>query len=106
MSTGSRTTSMDIGRTVTLNNGVSMPTLGLGVWQMREGEETENAVRWALEAGYRLIDTAKLYGNEKSVGRAIRESGIPREEIFVTTKFWPTDLTSPTSAVWRWMKFF
>ena len=66
MSTEGRTTSMDIERTVTLNNGVSMPTLGLGVWQMREGEETENAVRWAVEAGYRLIDTAKLYGNEKS----------------------------------------
>src|SRR5579863_10307983 len=85
--------SMKIGRTVTLNNGLSMPTLGLGVWQMREGQETENAVRWALETGYRLIDTAKLYGNERSVGKAIRESGIPREEIFVTTKFWPTDLS-------------
>jgi diketogulonate reductase-like aldo/keto reductase len=83
---------MNDGRAVTLNNGVVMPTLGLGVWQMHEGQETEKAVRWALEAGYRLIDTAKLYGNEKSVGKAIRESGIPREEVFVTTKFWPTDL--------------
>src|SRR5690349_3886180 len=83
---------MEIEHTLTLNNGVAMPTLGLGVWQMSEGEETENAVRWALEAGYRLIDTAKLYGNEKSVGKAIRDSGIPREEIFVTTKFWPSDL--------------
>src|SRR5579862_5183064 len=92
---------MNIGRTVTLNNGVSMPTLGLGVWQMREGPETENAVRWALEAGYRLIDTAKLYGNERSVGKAIRESGIPREEIFVTTKFWPADLTGVEAAFER-----
>jgi diketogulonate reductase-like aldo/keto reductase len=92
---------MNIRRTVTLNNGVSMPTLGLGVWQMREGEETENAVRWALDAGYRLIDTAKLYGNERSVGKAIRESGIPREEVFVTTKFWPTDLTGVKAAFER-----
>ena len=95
---------MDIGRTVTLNNGVSMPVLGLGVWQMREGQETENAVRWALDAGYRLIDTAKLYGNERSVGKAIRESGIPREEVFVTTKFWPTDLTSVEAAFERSFK--
>jgi len=68
-----------------------MPTLGLGVWAMRDGAETENAVRWALDAGYRLIDTAKLYRNERSVGRAVRGSGIPREEVFVTTKLWPTD---------------
>jgi diketogulonate reductase-like aldo/keto reductase len=68
-----------------------MPTLGLGVWAMRDGAETENAVRWALDAGYRLIDTAKLYRNERSVGRAVRSSGIAREEIFVTTKLWPTD---------------
>src|SRR3984893_3975032 len=101
VSTEGRTTSMDIERTVTLNNGVSMPTLGLGVWQMREGEETENAVRWALEAGYRLIDTAKLYANENSVGKAIRASGIPREEIFVTTKFWPTDLAGVEAAFER-----
>jgi methylglyoxal/glyoxal reductase len=78
-------------RQIVLNNGVTMPALGLGVWAMREGEETENAVRWALESGYRLIDTAKLYGNERSVGRAVRSSGIPRDEVFVTTKLWPTD---------------
>ena len=89
---------MEIGHSVTLNNGLSMPTLGLGVWQMSEGEETENAVRWALEAGYRLIDTAKLYGNEKSVGKAVRASGIPRKEIFVTTKFWPADLVGVETA--------
>src|SRR5258708_30341369 len=97
-------TGMEIGRSVTLNNGVAMPTLGLGVWQMREGEETENAVRWALEAGYRLIDTAKLYGNEKSVGKAIRDSRIPREEIFVTTKFWPSDLVGVAAAFERSFK--
>jgi diketogulonate reductase-like aldo/keto reductase len=80
-----------VGRHVHLNNGVPMPVLGLGVWSMSEGKETENAVRWALETGYRLIDTAKLYGNEVSVGKAVRASGIPRGEVFVTTKLWPTD---------------
>ena len=73
-----------------LGDGVQMPVLGLGVWQMEEGAETENAVEWALEAGYRHIDTAQLYRNERSVGAAIGRSGIPREEIFVTTKWLPT----------------
>jgi len=63
--------------------------LGLGVWQVDDGVQTERAVTWALEAGYRLIDTAQAYGNEASVGKAIRESGVPREEIFLTTKFYP-----------------
>jgi 2,5-diketo-D-gluconate reductase A len=67
-----------------------MPVLGLGVWQMDEGAETENAVEWALEAGYRHVDTAQLYRNERSVGAAIRRSGIPREQSFVTTKWLPT----------------
>lgn len=66
-----------------------MPTLGLGVWQMAAGEETEQAVGWALEAGYRLVDTATMYRNEQSVGAAIRRSGVPREEVFVTTKLPP-----------------
>ncbi len=87
-----------VNRTVILNNGVEIPTLGLGVWQMREGAETENAVRWALDAGYRMIDTARLYGNERSVGRAVRASGIPREEIFVTTKLFPTGFFNPEKA--------
>lgn len=78
-------------REILLNNGVTMPTLGLGVWEMRDGEETENAVRWALETGYRLFDTAKLYGNERSVGKAVRASETPRAEVFVTTKLWPSD---------------
>jgi diketogulonate reductase-like aldo/keto reductase len=66
-----------------------IPLLGLGVWQVPDGPECENAVRWALELGYRHIDTAQAYGNEASVGRALRDSGVPREEVFVTTKFYP-----------------
>ena len=73
---------------LTLNNGVPIPQVGLGVWQAAEGEEVEHAVRAALEAGYRLIDTAAIYGNEVGVGRALKASGLPREEIFVTTKLW------------------
>ncbi len=69
-----------------------MPVLGLGVWQMAEGTETEQAVEWALEAGYRSIDTAAMYGNERSVGAALRRSGVPREQVFVTTKLMPARL--------------
>jgi diketogulonate reductase-like aldo/keto reductase len=72
-----------------LADGNVMPLLGLGVWQVPDGPECENAVGWALEAGYRHIDTAQAYGNEASVGRALRESGVPREEVFLTTKFFP-----------------
>ncbi len=75
----------------TLHNGVKMPWLGLGVLYVDEGEAVENAVRWALEAGYRHIDTAAIYGNEVGVGRSIKQSGIPREEIFVTSKVWNRD---------------
>jgi diketogulonate reductase-like aldo/keto reductase len=74
--------------TVTLNNGVKMPRMGLGVWQVDEGREVEQSVLAALRAGYRSIDTAAAYGNEVGVGKAIRESGIPRGELFVTTKLW------------------
>ncbi len=66
-----------------------MPLLGLGVWQVHDPAECERAVRAALELGYRHIDTAQAYGNEESVGRALRDSGVPREELFVTTKFFP-----------------
>jgi diketogulonate reductase-like aldo/keto reductase len=66
-----------------------MPVLGLGVWQVPSGPECEDAVRWALESGYRHIDTAQAYGNEESVGRALRASGLPREQVFITTKFFP-----------------
>ncbi len=76
-------------RSHTLATGASMPSLGLGVWQVPDGAQCERAVRWALDCGYRLIDTAQAYGNEESVGRAIRDSGIPREEMFLTTKFYP-----------------
>ncbi len=76
--------------TVTLNNGVVMPQLGLGAWQAR-GHETADAVRSALDVGYRLIDTAAAYGNEREVGGAIRDAQVPREELFVTTKVWNSD---------------
>lgn len=75
---------------VTLNNGVEMPILGFGVFQI-PAEETEQAVTEALAAGYRLLDTAAAYQNEEAVGRAIKASGIPREELFVTTKLWVQD---------------
>jgi diketogulonate reductase-like aldo/keto reductase len=72
-----------------LADGNEIPLLGLGVWQVPDGPQCEDAVRWALELGYRHIDTAQAYGNEPSVGRALRDSGVPREEVFVTTKFFP-----------------
>jgi diketogulonate reductase-like aldo/keto reductase len=77
------------GRARTLVDGNEIPLLGFGVWQVPAGRECEDAVRWALEAGYRHIDTAQAYGNEESVGRALRDSGLPREDVFVTTKFYP-----------------
>lgn len=73
---------------VTLNNGILMPWFGLGVYQTPPGKVTEQSVAWALEAGYRHIDTARVYKNEESVGRALRASGVPREEVFITTKLW------------------
>jgi len=73
----------------TLADGAGIPMLGLGVWQVPDGAECERAVRWALDSGYRHIDTAQAYGNEGSVGRALRDSGIPREDVFITTKFYP-----------------
>jgi 2,5-diketo-D-gluconate reductase A len=72
-----------------LADGNSIPVLGLGVWQVPNGTTTVNAVRWALELGYRHIDTAQAYGNEESVGRALKQSGVPRDEVFITTKFYP-----------------
>ena len=77
------------GRAVELADGSRLPMLGLGVWQVPDGPACVNAVRWALELGYRHIDTAQAYGNEASVGRALRDSGIPRDEVFITTKFYP-----------------
>ena len=77
--------------TVTLNNGVVMPMLGLGVYQIDDASLCEQIVRDALRAGYRLIDTAAAYGNEEAVGRAVKRSGVPREDIFITTKVWVQD---------------
>jgi diketogulonate reductase-like aldo/keto reductase len=82
-----------------LNDGRSIPQLGLGVWQIRNGTKCEAVVGAALEAGYRHIDTASFYGNEESVGAAIRASGIPREDIFVTTKLWNSDHGNPARAL-------
>jgi diketogulonate reductase-like aldo/keto reductase len=76
---------------VKLNNDVTIPRVGLGVFQVEAGKETEQVVHWGLEAGYRHIDTAKAYGNEESVGRAVSDSGLPREQIFITTKLWNAD---------------
>lgn len=81
----------DINYKIKMNNGVEIPQLGLGVYLTKSGSECINAVTWALEAGYRHIDTAKFYKNEKDVGEAVRNSGIKREEIFVTTKLWNED---------------
>jgi len=82
---------MDISSTVKLNNGVEMPWFGLGVFQSADGTEVINAIKTALDKGYRSIDTAAVYRNERGVGTAIRESGIPREEIFLTSKVWNSD---------------
>ena len=73
---------------IELNNGIMMPRLGLGTWQIEEGDEVYRAVSAAIDEGYRLIDTAAIYGNEAGVGQAVIESAVPREEIFVTTKLW------------------
>jgi diketogulonate reductase-like aldo/keto reductase len=77
--------------TITLNNGTKMPRLGLGVWQIADGQPTVQAVQWALDAGYRHVDTAKIYKNEASVGRAMQASKITRDKIWITTKLWPAD---------------
>ena len=84
--------------TVTLNNGVEMQMLGFGTSQLSNSGDAERAVADALSSGYRLIDTAKKYGNEESVGRAVRSSGIPRSGLFITTKLWPADFSDPKGA--------
>lgn len=83
---------MDIKTTKKLNNGTEIPCLGLGVFQSPDGSETSNAVRWAIEAGYIHIDTAKIYNNEKSVGQGVRDSGVAQEKLFITTKLWNNDM--------------
>lgn len=82
---------MSLTDTYTLANGVKIPKVGFGTWQTPDGDVAEASVIAALKAGYRHIDTAAAYGNEESVGRGIQKSGVPREEIFVTTKLWNTD---------------
>ncbi|RIA88383.1 aldo-keto reductase [Glomus cerebriforme] len=82
---------LTLSSTTTLNDGCKIPLLGLGVYQAPKGVTTQNAVTWALEAGYRHIDTAALYENEADVGAAVNKSGIPREEIWITTKIWNSD---------------
>ena len=82
---------LSIDTRVSLSDGNSMPLLGLGTWAAQPGGETRDAVAFALETGYRHIDTAKMYGNEQDVGEAVRQSSIPRQEIFVTTKLWDSD---------------
>ena len=82
---------LSIDSRVSLSDGNSMPLLGLGTWAAQPGGETRDAVAFALETGYRHIDTAKMYGNEQDVGEAVRQSSIPRQEIFVTTKLWDSD---------------
>jgi diketogulonate reductase-like aldo/keto reductase len=86
MTPGSKTADK---RLKVLADGNAIPVLGLGVWQVPNGPATVNAARWALELGYRHIDTAQAYGNEESVGRALKQSGVPREDVFITTKFYP-----------------
>ena len=79
-------------QTIILNNGVEMPILGYGVYQVTDLDECERCVTQALETGYRLIDTAAAYMNETAVGKAIAKSGVPREELFITTKVWIQDI--------------
>ena len=81
----------DINYKLKMNNGIDIPQFGLGVYLAKSGQECINAVTWALEAGYRHIDTARIYGNEKEVGEVVRNSGIKREDIFITTKLWNDD---------------
>lgn len=81
----------DIQGTTQLNNGVLMPYFGLGVFKAKEGKEVVDAVSHAIGTGYRLIDTASLYGNERGVGEAVRASGVPRKNLFVTSKVWNSD---------------
>ena len=83
---------LNLKSTITMNNGIKIPRLGFGVYRAAQGDETKNAVLNALEVGYRHIDTASAYGNEESVGEAIKESGLKREEIFLTTKLFNSDM--------------
>lgn len=89
---------MSLTETYTLANGMIIPKVGFGTWQSKDGEEAYQAVKTALEVGYRHIDTAAVYGNEESVGRAIKDSGIAREDLFITTKLWAVGTTEDARA--------
>jgi pimeloyl-ACP methyl ester carboxylesterase len=95
--TGAASFNLESG-TVMLNNGMEMPVLGLGTYRLSE-EETENSVSSALSYGYKLIDTAAAYGNEEAVGRGIKKSGVPREDVFISTKLWPSDYGNAAAAI-------
>nr|WP_270182007.1 aldo/keto reductase [Alkalihalobacillus sp. CinArs1] len=82
---------MTLSKTVKLNNGVEMPQVGLGVFQVKEEEQLIGAVTAAIKNGYKSIDTAAIYGNEEWVGKAVNEAGVPREELFITSKVWNSD---------------
>lgn len=77
---------------VEVMNGVNIPQLGFGVYKIKKGEEFERVIREAIQVGYRHFDTAKIYGNEEALGQEIQKSGIPREQFFITSKVWTTDL--------------
>ena len=87
------------GRARVLADGNEIPLLGLGVWQVRNGRKAVDAVRWALELGYRHIDTAQAYGNEESVGEGLRRSGVSRDDVYLTTKFYPAK-ADPSQLNW------
>lgn len=82
---------LDLTSTRKLNSGAEIPVLGLGVYQTPPGKITQEAVKFALKIGYRHVDTASLYGNEEDVGKGVRDSGVPREQVYVTTKLWNSD---------------
>lgn len=82
---------MQLSSTFQLNDGRNIPVLGLGTWLLNNGGECERTCLYAVQQGYRQLDTADLYENEQDVGKAVRECGIPREELFVTTKLWTPD---------------
>ena len=90
---------MDIKTTAKLNNGTEIPILGLGVWQTSDGKVCEEAILAALDAGYRHIDTAAIYENEDSVGKAFKKTSVPRKEVFITTKLWDDDLNNVEKAL-------
>lgn len=79
-------------KNIQLHNDTAIPQLGLGVWQTKDGREAVNAVTWALDAGYRHVDTAAIYKNEESVGQAVADHSLPRDQVFLTTKVWNTDI--------------